>query len=625
MKDASILIVEDERIVAEDIKLSLETMGYNIYGIVNSGKAAIEILKPKNPDLILMDIKLQGNMTGIETADYIRHRYDIPLIYLTANSNDSIVAKARETEPYGFIQKPFDERDLDIAIDLALYKHKMEQEKKRSFNLYQSLFHQAHTGIHLADRNDRIIDVNDAFCTMMEYSREELLNMTVWDLQAPEVRREKDGVILKEQKDFGFGSFEAVNISRSGKRIPVNVQISPISTEDGELYFSIVKDITKEKQIKDDLINSEKKYHTIFNDAAVAIWEEDFSAVWKDIEALRSKGISDFKTYLDTHPEFIDNSMEKIQILNINNETLKLMETDSKEGITGSLNKTLTAETKEVFKRELIALAENKKYFLSESIVTTLKSRLVDVLIKINFPEDKSLLNRTIISITDISIQKIYEKSLGTALKEKEALLKELYHRTKNNMQVISALLTLQSSYTDNQEIQRTYNDLSDRIQAMALVHQKLYQSKDLSSINFKEYIESLIEHLHQSYIESAERIKIELEIEDVSVLLDAAIPCGLILNELITNALKHAFPDQMKGIITIKLVSMENDTIRITVKDTGGGISQKIDTNKPATLGMQWIYTIAEQQLQGEIGHKINNGTEWTLVFNKNITPPRV
>ena len=98
------------------------------------------------------------------------------------------------------------------------------------------------------------------------------------------------------------------------------------------------------------------------------------------------------------------------------------------------------------------------------------------------------------------------------------------------------------------------------------------------------------------------------------------SVPCGLILNELITNSFKYAFPGQMKGTITIKLVLTEDDTIHITVKDTGIGMSQKIDINEINTLGMQLIYTIAEQQLHGEISHKVNNGTEWTLVFKNDI-----
>ena len=342
----------------------------------------------------------------------------------------------------------------------------MKLKEKQGFNLYQSLFHQSHTGIHLSDKNDKIIDANEAFCKMMGYSRKELLNMSVSDLQAPEVRGIPGEVIINEHQNFGNKSFEAVNISRSGRLIPVNIQISAISTPEGELYFSLIQDIT---------------------------------------------------------------------------------------------------------------------------------------------------------------IQKEFEKSLQDTLKEKEVLLRELYHRTKNNMQVVSALLNLQSSYTDNEEVHRTYNDLSNRIQAMALVHQKLYQSKDLSSINISEYIESLIEHLHQSYSQSADRIKIDLDIEDVSFTLETAIPCGLILNEVITNALKYAFPDNKEGIISVKLVSEKDDMARITIKDNGIGMEPDIDTREPKTLGLQLIQTITEYQLQGEMSYRINNGTEWTLEFNKNIISPGV
>ena len=337
----------------------------------------------------------------------------------------------------------------------------MKLDKEQDFNLYQSLFHQSHTAIHLSDANDNIIDANDAFCTLMEYSRDEILNMSISDLQAPEIRRGKGGIVLKEQENFGIESFEAINISRTGKRIPINIQISPISTPDGNLYFSLIRDITTQKE---------------------------------------------------------------------------------------------------------------------------------------------------------------YEKSLKNSINEKEVLLKELYHRTKNNMQVISALLSLQSASTKSKEANRVFNNLSNRIHAMSLVHEKLYQSKNLSNINFEEYIQSLTEHLHQSFAHSAERIQVKLEIENIAVELDAAIPCGLILNELITNSFKYAFPDKRRGSIIIKLISTGDNEIRITVKDNGIGMMQKIDINKADTLGMQLIHTIAERQLQGTISHKVDNGTEWTLVFRNDM-----
>lgn len=139
MSDVSIMLVEDEIIVAADVKLRLESMGYQVLGIVDNGEEAIKTAGETKPNLVLMDIVLKGEMDGIEAAQKIRELYDIPIIYLTAYSDEKTLERAKVTEPFGYVLKPFEDREIQSAIEMALYKHKMEKKLKESEEKYRKL------------------------------------------------------------------------------------------------------------------------------------------------------------------------------------------------------------------------------------------------------------------------------------------------------------------------------------------------------------------------------------------------------------------------------------------------------------------------------------------------------
>jgi two-component sensor histidine kinase len=220
------------------------------------------------------------------------------------------------------------------------------------------------------------------------------------------------------------------------------------------------------------------------------------------------------------------------------------------------------------------------------------------------------------------------EAQLKKALEEKELLLRELYHRTKNNMQVISSMLTLQTQYAKNKEVEKIIRQTEDRIRAMSLVHRKLYQSKDLSRLSIREYIHELAHLLMQSYKVTSQKIVLNLEIEDFMVLIDTAIPCGLLLNELVSNALKHAFPGEKRGEITIRVSRSEQGDIDLYVSDTGAGVPPGTDFENQETMGIKSIITIARHQLQGQVTFETDNpghGIACHVHFKDNLYSQRV
>ncbi len=226
------------------------------------------------------------------------------------------------------------------------------------------------------------------------------------------------------------------------------------------------------------------------------------------------------------------------------------------------------------------------------------------------------------------------EEQIKRDLKEKSILLQELYHRTKNNMQVISSMLRMQSRSLKNKSpsgnvnidfLHDSFNDVINKIRSMSLVHQKLYQAKDLSNINLKEYIQDLIKLLMISYRIKSEKISLKLELEDVFVLIDSAMPLSLILNELVSNVFKHSFPDNTKGELSIRLFKDKNDTINIQLSDNGVGIPNDIDLENINTMGLQTVFDLVKYQLKGKVNYETKNGLKWYIGFKDNLHKKRV
>lgn len=216
-------------------------------------------------------------------------------------------------------------------------------------------------------------------------------------------------------------------------------------------------------------------------------------------------------------------------------------------------------------------------------------------------------------------------KELEKAYNEKSILFKELYHRTKNNMQVIISLLNFQDSYLDDERTSAALKDTENRIYAMSLVQDKLYKSKDLSNINLKEYIQDLTELLDSAYSDSRTIVQLIFEMKDVYVLVDTAIHCGLILNEIITNAYKFAFQGRKTGFIKIALYQNSDGLIEIQIRDNGIGIPESFDLRKNGKVGMLNVFSIGEGQLKGQVSFNNEGGLCFRLSFKDNKYKPRV
>ncbi len=215
------------------------------------------------------------------------------------------------------------------------------------------------------------------------------------------------------------------------------------------------------------------------------------------------------------------------------------------------------------------------------------------------------------------------EKRIRDSLEEKEVLLKEIHHRVKNNMQVISSLLNLQARKISNPRAREVFKESQNRIRSMALIHERLYLSKDFARVEFADYIRTLTSHLLRVYNVHPNTVQLKMNLEPLVLTIDAAIPCGLIVNELVANCLKHAFPKGKKGVITIELEAVKNASPsklperrgRLVIKDNGQGLPKNFDINKTDSLGLRLVNTLVKQ-ISGTLRFRSRKGTQFEITF---------
>lgn len=256
MKKKQIMVVEDEQIVADDIKMSLQRLGYGISAVASSAKEAIKKAEKAHPDLVLMDIVLDGE-DGIEAAGMIRSRFNIPVVFLTAYADDKTLERAKLSEPVGYILKPFEDKELHITIEIALYTHAIGKRLKESEEKYRKIFELSPEIIGIVDKKGNIIDINRMVLSWLGYKPEEFIGKNFFDLSN---LTEKSRAQLKEKFDkeiFGIEvpAYDVTFITKTGEKVVGSVQATPIKDENGKVIREIImiSDVTERKKMEEKL------------------------------------------------------------------------------------------------------------------------------------------------------------------------------------------------------------------------------------------------------------------------------------------------------------------------------------------------------------------------------------
>jgi PAS domain S-box-containing protein len=583
MKNVVILLVEDESLEAKELKQKLEDFGYQVPYIISKYEEIVKKASDIMPDLILMKIFLKED---IEAVNKIKN-LDIPFIYLTEYSeNPLIFEKTKITDPYGYIFNPYNNNQLKYTIELALYRHKKEKKLKENENKYRKIFNNDFDMIHLNIIKNGIpgkfIDVNNVGIERLGYTYDEFLTMTPMDITAHENRSEiqKNAFNIFEK---GYHEFDIIQQAKDGKKIPVEVKSTLIELNGEKVVLSVTRDITESKKAEKALKESEKKYRDLAELLPQTVFETDLNG---NITFVNRIGHQIF----GYTPEELNKGINMIQIL-VPEDHTRAMKNNQR-----------------ILNGERLPFGE----------FTALKKDGSTFQIFVNtnpiIQEDKIIGLRGI--LVDITELKDAENKIKASLKDKEVLLKEVHHRVKNNMQIISSLLNLQIDYLNNEDAIDVLKESQNRVKSMAMIHEKLYLSEDLTQINFADYIQNLVSNLFYSYNIKESQIKPIIKIEDVNLNIETAIPCGLIINELISNCLKYAFPNQMKGEIIITLKSIE-DKFELVISDNGIGLPEKININKIKTLGLLLVNSLTEQ-IDGKISIYKKDGTQFKIIFKE-------
>lgn len=262
MPKARVFIVEDERIIALDIHNSLAASDYDIVGQTDRGEDAVKLTGELLPDLILMDIGLKGEIDGIEAATRIRRQFDLPVIFLTAFTTPTILERARQAEPFGYVVKPYDERELISNIEMAVYKHRMEKKLRESENKFRSVIENASDGIALMDDHGNVIEWNPAVERITGLKREEVINQPVWEIVFEILPRDKKTVEIKEANAARWKTEVENRYSNKDQMAEYEIETPKgihrvvqsngftVETVQGVLGGVIMRDITERKQIE---------------------------------------------------------------------------------------------------------------------------------------------------------------------------------------------------------------------------------------------------------------------------------------------------------------------------------------------------------------------------------------
>jgi PAS domain S-box-containing protein len=426
------------------------------------------------------------------------------------------------------------------------------------------------------------IDINQVGINRLGYSRNEFLKMTPADIVADDKISEMPKNALKLSKN-GHVEFEIVHQTKNGKLIPVEINNHQFKLNGKKVALAISRDINGRKKVENALKKSEMKYRTIFENVQDMFYQTDNKGIITEI----SPSVKRYSGYKPS--ELIGKSVETLYS---NPEDRQLL---------------------------LKKIEENGEAVDYEIVLKTKENKILYVSSNVHFLYDPY--NNVIGvegSLRDVTERKNIEIQLKNSLVEKEMLLKEIHHRVKNNLMIISSLLNLQSSYIKDKESQEIFKESQNRAKSMALIHERLYQSTDLKKIDFGDYIESLSSELFNTYVSQNSIIELKINVEDIFLDINTAIPLGLIVNELITNSLKHAFPEGRKGEIDVNF-HKKDDYYEFILMDNGVGFPDTIDYKNTESLGMQIITNLTEQ-IDGNIELNNENGTTFKISFKETI-----
>jgi PAS domain S-box-containing protein len=471
-------------------------------------------------------------------------------------------------------------------------RHKAEEALKESEEKYRNIFENVQDMFYQTDINGKIIEISPSIQRYSKFHREDLIGKSVDIIyKNPEDRKK----LLKAIQENGeVNDYELTLKDKNEQIIYVSVNAHfifdshnhPIGVE-GSL-----RDITKRKKIEEDLKISQVHLADVMELAYLANWELDLP---NQVFIFNDKFYAMLGTTREDEGGYTMPIVEYVK---------KYVHPDDASFIAEGMRRSIES------REPAFGVKLEHRIIRRDG-----ETRYLAIHIRI-IPSSESHGPYVYGAVQDITDHKVAEENLKESLNEKEMLLKEIHHRVKNNLMVISSLLNIQSRYIKDKAALDVFRESQNRAKSMALIHEKLYRSTDLKNIDFGEYIRTFATELYHSIVADPSLIKLNLNAESVMLDINTSIPLGLIVNELITNSLKHAFPEGTKGEINVDF-GHDNGTFVLSVADNGKGFPEDMDFRKTDSLGLQLVNSLTEQ-IDGILELDKTQGTQFKVIFKE-------
>ena len=473
-----------------------------------------------------------------------------------------------------------------IIHDISKRK-KNENKLKESERFFSQMFEQSIVSTQLLDPEGNTIRVNPPFCELFGVTPEDMKHYKILE---DETIKQSDAyeplldVFNKKNSHRWFNSFDIALASESSgvsTTKPETVWLEnlsyPILDKNGNLQYAVIQhhNITEKVEADKALQESEQLLKSItdnFPNSFLSVINEDYTIGWSGGQEFKNQGIDP--------NDFVGLTLE--DVFGKNTETVRQY-----------YDKTFAGENQEF---ELFA---NEQHQLYRTVA---------------LPSNG--LRRMVSVVENITERKKTEEALKAALKEKQTMIDEIHHRVKNNMQIMASLLSLQIAREDDERIKTVLRENRGRVFAISAIHENLVMSEHLSEIDFKSYLTKLCQTLLQTYSIEPKRITYRTESPNIKLNIDKANPLSLAVNELISNSLKYAFPEDREGKISVSMKKLDNE-LKLTVMDDGVGMPIDYDWKNSKSLGLKLVRTLVENQLDGSIDMESKHGTKFTIKFN--------
>ncbi|MHB8054379.1 MAG: histidine kinase dimerization/phosphoacceptor domain -containing protein [Candidatus Aminicenantales bacterium] len=579
-----VLLGEPDPANAELIKRAFRDMGNGAeIEVAESLREFNDLAAARRPDIALLDLKLPGGNV-LDVLSSPPETGAFPVLAVAAGG-DAGAAAALNAGALDYIDlSPGSFAFLPLRVDRALREWRLRREARRNADALaesdaslEVILRSTADGIIAVSRDDRILFYNERFVEMWQIPPE-VIAAKVWP-------RISEYILDQVVDPDGYGK-KSATLSAS-----LEDDFEIVRFKDGRVFDRVSR----------PMMNGD--------DHRGRMWT--FSDVGMQIQteaALReSEGI--FRQFLRNSPIYVFIKDEKDRALRLSDNFQNMLGRPVDELLGKRMDELFPAALAgKMMEDDLRLLKTGTKVEAEEESGGRIYSTITFPI----FIEGVRYVSGFMIDITD---RNRMDKNLRDSLREKDVLLQEIHHRVKNNMQVISSLFSIQARHIENPECRQILKEGQSRIRSMSLVHEKLYQSGDLSKIDLPGYIESLAVHLFQAYLIEPDQVRLETDFEKIALDVNLAIPFGLILNELISNALKHGFAKGRKGVLRIRLRRGAGGEVMLRVTDNGAGIPTSFDFRKSETFGLK-VVNLLVNQLGGVFDLDRIGGTSFIVTF---------